>query len=416
MTTALAAPLPLPAAPPAAAVATADDDAPTQGLHVLAAYGTLITGVLQAKLPAMMEATGIPGAVIVGVAFLPIYWRAVLAGAAPFRDGPLRVLALLVVMLGLSPAWGDHPQDGLVKAAAAATALAWGALLWRWPALLRTVLMTGLAYALVGQAAALAGVEEIPPANCSFLVVVMLAAATQWRSGSGRRLLGRILRVLAFVALVALVFLSTFRAPTIGVLLVLAALAVRVREARWALVLLALLGGAFFSLKENTQGPSYARTVERDDLVGRYENISSDRLSGRTDIWEGITAHLVEHPGVLAIGGGLGDVDFIVADANPRLGAVNRRGERVLSTHNLALEILISNGIPGFVVLLWLVGSMARRAFGSLPDAGMFACVVVLSGSNVPLVDAAGGTLLVGLLCAQLGRRTPWRMPGGVFV
>ena len=417
------APTAIPAARFAPRVGSRAADAPTdvagaatRGIRALAIYGMLVTGGLQSNLPWLMDATGLPGAVIVGVAFLPVYALAVHAGFASFRSGPLRALLALVALVAMSTAWSEHATDGFVKTAAMATALGWGAILTRWPELLRTVLSTGIAYALVGEAASAAGVQQIPPPNSSFLVVVVLAAAMQWRMVRGTdRLLLRALRTLTLVALLALVFLSSFRAPTIGAVLVVVGLAVRSREARFALVIAALAGGVYFTVMEPAQAPSYARTVERDDLVGRYEAISSDGLSGRADIWDGVLAHVREHPSSLIVGGGLGDVDFVVANANPRLGAINRRGERVLHSHNLALEILIAAGVPGFAMLLWLVASLLARLGTDAVDWGVLGCAVVLSGSNVPLIDPAGGTLLVAMLCVQSGRRPEARWFKALF-
>jgi hypothetical protein len=72
--------------------------------------------------------------------------------------------------------------------------------------------------------------------------------------------------------------------------------------------------------------------------------------------------------------------------------------------------VLIGAGIPGALALLWWLRSLAAR-LGSHPlDVGLLACMVVMSGSNVPLLDIGGGALCVALLCAHLARREPlWR-------
>lgn len=384
---------------------------PPVGLRVLAVYGVLLTAGLQGNLPPLMRATGAPGSVLMVLAYLPLYVAAARAGAAPFRAGPLRGLALLVAALAPSLLWSDHPLDGAIKFAAIGTAVAWAALLSSWPGLVADVVRAGLVCCAASAVGTATGLSFLPAGNSSFSLAVLFAAGIRWRATAPTdRLAARAGRSFALVALVGLVFLSTFRAPTFGALLVLGFLALRSREARVALAVAAVAGAVFFSVEGPKRAPSYTATVERSDLVGRYESISDDRLSGRGDIWEGILADAATSPRWLFIGGGPGDVDFIVAAANPGVMSFNQRGDRVLSPHNLFLEVLIGAGIPGALALLWWLGSLAAR-LGSHPlDAGLLACMVVMSGSNVPLLDIGGGALCVALLCSHLGRREPfWR-------
>ncbi|MDB4927782.1 MAG: hypothetical protein JWM10_266 [Myxococcaceae bacterium] len=43
-------------------------------------------------------------------------------------------------------------------------------------------------------------------------------------------------------------------------------------------------------------------------------------------------------------------------------------------------------------------------------DAGMLLCTVVMSASNVPLIDTSGSGLCVALICVHFGRLEPfWR-------
>ncbi|MDO9021970.1 MAG: O-antigen ligase family protein [Deltaproteobacteria bacterium] len=395
-----------PRSAPAVAAAT-----PSVGLRALTVYGVLLALGLQGNLPSLMRGTGAPGAVLMVLAHLPLYVAAARLGVAPFRDGPVRALAALVAALVPSLLWSEHPLDGAIKLAAIGTAIAWAALLSAWPGLVADVVRAGLAGCAASAVGAAAGLGFLPVPSSSFSLSVLFAAGIHWRAtASAERLAARAGRSFALVALIGLVFMSTFRAPTIGALLVLGFFALRSREARVALAIAAIAGAVFFSVEGPRRAPSYAATVERNDLVGRYESISDDRLSGRGDIWAGILADASTSPRWLFVGGGLGDVDFIVAAANPGVMSFNLRGERVLSPHNLFLEVLIGAGIPGALALLWWLGSLASR-LGSHPlDAGLLACTVVMCGSNVPLLDIGGGALFVALLCAHLGRREPiWR-------
>lgn len=398
---------------PAPPTTAADDEAPSFALRALAVYGVLLSAVLQVNLPPLMRATGAPGSALMATAFLPLYLTAARVGVAPFRQGPLRALAVLIASLTPSLLWSEHPLDGAIKFAAMGTAVAWASILTRWPGLLLDVLRTGLAYCVVGTAAAAAGVPFLPQPSSSFALFVLFAAVIRWRAVSGGdRIMLRAGRSFALVALVALVFVSTFRAPTIGALLVVGFFAVRSREARVALVVASLAAATFFSVQSPKRAPSYTATVERDDLVGRYESISDDRFSGRGDIWEGIFEEAREGPRWLFVGGGLGDVDFIVAAANPHVMSFNMRGERVLSPHNLALEVLVAAGVPGLLALLGVLLALAVRLGQHTLDVGLLACMVVMSGSNVPIIDTSGGVLCVALLCAHLGRQVPfWRRP-----
>jgi hypothetical protein len=392
--------------PPSAAVAAA----PPVWLRVVAVYGVLLTAGLQGNLPALMRATGAPGSVLMVLAYLPLYVAAARVGGAPLRAGPLRGLAALIAALTPSLLWSDHPLDGAAKFAAIGTAVAWAALLSAWPGLVADVLPAGLACCAASAVGTAAG-RSVLPTSSSFSLAVLFAAGIRWRATAPTdRLAARAGRSFALVALVGLVFLSTFRAPTFGALLVLGFLALRSREARVALAVAAVAGALFFSVEGPKRAPSYTATVERNDLVGRYESISEDRLSGRGDIWDGILVDAATSPRWLFIGAGLGDVDYVVAAANPGVMSFNQRGDRVLSPHNLFLEVLIGAGLPGALALLWWLCSLAAR-LGSHPlDVGLLACVVVMSGSNVPLLDVGGGALCVALLCAHLARREPfWR-------
>ena len=381
-------------------------EAPSVSLRVLTVYTVLLTAVLQVNLPELMRSTGAPGSALMAVAYLPLYVIAVRAGLAPFRAGPSRALVTLIAALTPSLLWSEHPLDGAIKFTAMGTAVAWAALLTTWPALLGDILGTGLAYCVVGTAAAAAGVSFLPQPSSSFALFVLFAAVIRWREVStSDRIMVRGARSFALVALVGLVFVSTFRAPTIGALLVVACFAVTSREARVALLVATLAGGVFFSVENPKRAPSYTATVERSDLVGRYESISDDRFSGRGDIWEGILDDARTGPTWLFVGGGLGDVDFLVADANPHIMSFNIRGERVLSPHNLALEVLVAAGIPGTLALLWLLLVLAARLGDHSLDAGLLACMIVMSGSNVPLIDTGGGVLCVALICTHLGRK-----------
>lgn len=388
-----------------------DDAAPPTWLRALTVYSMLLAAVLQVNLPELMRLTGAPGSALTAIAYLPLYATAARLGLAPFRQGPQRALAALIVALIPSMLWTEHPLDGATKFAAMGTAVAWAAVLTTWPALLVDVLRAGLAYCVVGTAAAAAGVPFVPQPNHSFALFVLFAAVIRWRGVSpSDHLALRLGRSLVLVALVGLVFLSTFRAATIGALLVVTCFALSSREARIALVLAAIAGGIFFSIASPKRAPSYTTAVARDDLVGRYESISDDRLSGRGDIWEGIYEEATTGPSWLFIGGGLGDVDFIVAAANPRILSFNMRGERVLSAHNQALEVLVAAGIPGILALLWLLLALAVRLGRHSLDVGLLACMIVMSGSNVPLLDTGGGTLCVALICMHLGRQQAfWR-------
>lgn len=379
----------------------------TQGVprwvRIATSYGVLLAAALNANLPGLMTATGAPGAVIQGLAYLPLFSAAVAAGRSPFERGPLRALAMLVALMGLSVAWTNHPLDGAVRLSAIATTLAWAALFARWPSLLGDALHAGLVCCVIGELASLAGVSFIPAPNSSFALFILFVAAVRWgRPEPGTHVVLRAARSLAMLGLLALTFLSSFRAPTIAAGLVLLALAPRTREARLTLVAAAVLGALFFAQHERDRAPSYSRRVEREDLVARYESISEDRLSGRTDIWEGVFDAMREGPAWLAVGCGVGDVDYIVAAANPMILSYNIRGDRVLSTHNLALEVLVANGVPGLLLLLWLVGELAVRLGRRALDLGMFAGAIVLSASNVTLLDVGGGTACVALLCVRL--------------
>lgn len=390
--------------------------APSFWMRLLAVYGVLLSAVLQSNLPDLMQATRAPGSALMAVAFVPLYLAAARNGFGPFRQGAVRALGVLVAVLVPSLIWSEHPLDCAIKFAAVVTVLAWASLLATWPALLGDALYTGIAYCVVGSvAAAVTDLPVLKAPSSSFALFVLFAAAIRWRSvGGGDRVVVRIGRAAVLAGLVGLVFASTFRAPTIGAVLVLAFLAVRSTEARAALVVISIAGGLFFSVESPRRAPSYTRDVARDDLVGRYETISEDRLSGRSDIWEGIRDRTMEAPEWIFVGGGLGDVDFIVADANPQIMSLNGRGERVLSPHNQAIEMFVAAGIPGLLVLLWFVGVLAVRLGDHPVDTGMMLCTVVMSASNVPLIDTSGGGLCVALICVHFARLEPiWRRERG---
>ena len=48
---------------------------------------------------------------------------------------------------------------------------------------------------------------------------------------------------------------------------------------------------------------------------------------------------------------------------------------------------------------------LAARLGDHSLDAGLLACMIVMSGSNVPLIDTGGGVLCVALICTHLGRK-----------
>jgi hypothetical protein len=404
---------PQPPAPARPAPATLDSAAPPVWARALAVYGVLLSAVLQANLPDIMQATGAPGSALMALAFVPLYLGAARIGLGPFRHGAVRALAVLVAVLTPSLLWSEHPLDSAIKFAAVGTVLAWAALLAAWPRLIDDALHAGLAYCAVGAAVAAAGaaLPVLKAPSSSFALFVLFAAAIRWRAAPlGERVVVRVGRAAALAGLVGLVFASTFRAPTIGALLIVAFLAARSTEARAALVVIALAGGVFFTVESPRRAPSYTHDVARDDLVGRYETISEDRFSGRSDIWEGIREQAAEAPRWLFVGGGLGDVDFIVADANPQVMSFNGRGERVLSPHNQAIEIFVVAGIPGVLVLLWFIGVLAVRLGEHPVDAGLMLCTLVMSASNVPLIDTSGGGLCVALICVHFGQIEPfWR-------
>jgi hypothetical protein len=379
-------------------------EATPRWLRVVTGYGVLLTVVLQANLPGLMRATGAPGAALAACAFLPLYVAAARVGFAPFRSGVPRAFALLVASLTPSLLWSEHALDGAIKLSAVGTTLAWISLFTAHPGLVHVALRVGLGCCVGATAARALGLGFVPAPSSLFILFVLLAAALRWRGQiSGGRLVTRAARVAAMVFLVALVFASSFRAPTLGALLVLGAFAWRSREAAVALAIAAVAAAVFFSIEGPRRAPSYSPVVERSDLVGRYQSISDDRLSGRADIWQGIADEVRTSPAWLYTGAGLGDVDFIVAAANPHVMSFNIRGERVLSPHNLALEVLVAAGLPGTIALLWLLASLAARLGHHPLDAGMLLCLVVVSGSNVPIFDSSGGGPGVALLCAHFG-------------
>lgn len=364
-------------------------------------WSVLVTAVLNTFLPDLMAATGRRGTEFLLVAVIPLYAAAFAMGRRAWF-GPLqRPVLLIVALLTASLAAGEHTTDGIVKVFVTVSTLAWTALLLGDRENLRVAARWGTAACLLVGGISLAGVSSLP--RPSHLLALAALFARLLLAETDTRPRARTADVLIDLGLLGVVFLSTFRAATLAAALALAFAAREQKTARWTLVIAAFCALPLFMLTP-AQEPSYSAAVARDDWRSRYGGIGDDRLSGRADIWANVWDDIADGPAWLLTGRGAGDVDIYVARVNPGFAARLIGDERGLHTHNTFLELLIATGVSSLVPMAWLLGLAASRARRRGAQVGVTAGVLVVSLSNVPLMDWTGGTLMMAVWAWAIAR------------
>lgn len=364
-------------------------------------WSVLVTAGLNALLPDLMAMTGRRGTEFLLVAVVPLFAAAVACGWRAWSMPVLRPVALIAVMLAASLALGEHLNEGVVKVFVTVSGLAWSALLLGDRANLATAARWGAIACVLLGGLSVAGVAQVPRPTHLLALAVLFARLLLAEDDPRPR--ARTLDVFVDVALLGLIFLSTFRAATLAALLGVVSAARASATARWVLLVAALGAGPLF-LAAPAAEPTYSASVARDDWGARYGNIGEDRLSGRADIWENVWNDIADGPAWLLTGRGAGEVDFYVARVNPELPSRMIGDERGLHTHNTFLELLIATGVFSLIPMAWLLLLAARRARWQGVQLGVTAGTLVVSLSNVPLMDWTGGTLLMAVWVWALAR------------
>jgi hypothetical protein len=379
--------VPAPVASVAAAVG------PPRWVRAAVALSVLTAGLLNLALPDLMTLSGRRGTEFIAVALIPLFAVSLRRGVGAWLRDDLRPLLGITAMLALSLLVGEFLTDGVVKVFVTLSGVAWAVVVLDEPHALGLIARWGTWLCLVGLALSLASRGALSPP--SHLLALAVLYARLLRDEDAPAPTPRALDVLGDLALVAMVFLSTFRAATLAAALALLAASSVSRRARWVLGLCAALAIPALALAgDASQEPSYANVVARDDWQARYTGLGDDRLSGRADIWENVWRDVADGPAWLLTGRGTGDVDFYVARVNPTYNAQRRGDERAVHTHNTVLELVLGAGVGTLIPLLWLVALAARRSRRSWVLAGCSAGVMVVSLSNVPMMDWTGGTIL----------------------
>lgn len=366
---------------------------PPRWARVAVALSVLAAGLLNPVLPELMALTGRRGTEFVAVALIPLFAVSLRRGAGAWLRDELRPLLVITAMLALSLLVGDFLTDGAVKVFVTLSGVAWAVVVLDEPHALGRIARWGTWLCLGGMTVSLASRGALAPP--SHLLALAVLYARLLREEELPPPTPRAAEVLGDVGLVAMVFLSTFRAATLAAGVALLAASWTSRRARWVLGLCAALAIPALALGgAASQEPSYANVVARDDWQARYAGLGDDRLSGRADIWENVWRDIADGPAWLLTGRGTGDVDFYVARVNPTYHAQRRGDERAVHTHNTVLELVLGAGVGTLIPLLWLVAFAAHRSRRRAVLAGCTAGVVVVSLSNVPMMDWTGGTIL----------------------
>ncbi len=367
---------------------------PPRWARVAVALSVLAAGLLNPVLAELMALTGRRGTEFIAVALVPLFAVSLRRGARAWLRDELRPLLLITAMLALSLLVGDFLTDGAVKVFVTLSGVAWAVVVLDEPHAAGAHRALGHV-ALPARPGGLSLASRGALAPPSHLLALAVLYARLLREEERPRADPRATDVLADIGLVAMVFLSTFRAATLAAAVALLAASRTSRRARWVLGLCAALAVPALALGGGaSQEPSYANVVARDDWQARYTGFGDDRLSGRADIWENVWHDIADGPAWLLTGRGTGDVDFYVARVNPTYNAQRRGDERAVHTHNTVLELVLGAGVGTLIPLLWLVGFAAHRSRRRAVLAGCTAGVVVVSLSNVPMMDWTGGTIL----------------------
>lgn len=349
----------------------------------------------------LMERTGLPGTLLTFATHLPLHAAAAL-GITRVRMSPaLAWMAALCAALSASSFLGEYVWDGLLRCTAMPTALSWAVVFAAWPSELPRTFRWCLGLsALMLMLEALN--KELFPRPSFMLAFLTLGLYVHLRV-TGRLSPKMVSWGMVLLPLIlAVIIRSTFRAASFAAMGVLLWGFTRMWEGRVALVLAVALGGAYVATAPAAE-PSYSRDVARDDYVNRFRTVDEDRFSGRGDIWEGLWADVKTQPRWLLTGLGYGDIDVHVAEVNPQLHAVNRRGTRAIHTHNQVLDVLLATGLPGTLLLLAVVAACARRSSLRDPTLAYGLGLALVGTANVLLTDASGSTAALGLYLSWFG-------------
>ncbi len=376
--------------------------APSAWRVAVVAWGVAVSLVSGALLQPLMRATGLLGAVLLLILYSPLI---LVAGLSPWRSvlrGPALPLVGLVVHLVLSGLWSRHVIDAMARSFNISTVVVWLVIFLRDPGLLGVVQRVTLWFAGPMIVARIAGGPDFPLPSGWLLFLVMYRTAAQ--TGASRPGLGVQWGWVGLVLAVMGAFVgSTFRTPVMAGALGLGLLALRCTSAKVALVLGLVVGGLAMSIVPRTSAPSYSDEVERGDLVARYETIGTDRLSGRQDIWQEVLERAAENPDWVVHGVGVGDTDYEIAECNPRVVMLSR-GERVLHSHNVALELFVTLGVPGLLWLAVIVIVLARHTRWTSPSGAFCAAVASTGIADVVFLDVGGGTIALAAVVVAVMR------------
>lgn len=378
---------------------------------------SLVISVFSAQyVAAIMEAVGLLGGWINLMLFFPLIAVGIWSlRRETFWGGSQWVLALFALFV-VRALLGDHFLSGLSRSFALSIVFFWWVLLRRYPDLLDVLTEVGMVSMIVmfGLYLLLPGQVGLSPNPILILCVFYRWIRPSKRPWARSAMVGVGRTLFAILLLV----LSTFRSPVLAVVAGCAVVALRLREARWTLILGGLFAAVVLMAAPRQQSVSYGREIDRNNIVERYEGAGDDRLSGRGDYWENAIELMIERPEVWLWGVGPSETDYFMAEANPQV-LYYTRGERAVHTHNLLLELIIGMGFLGPLLLfLWIVQVLARVPWTS-PTMGLFVAVLVMNTGNVLIFDTSGGALVFAAFMVMSDRKWfdrvfPARLPVGV--
>jgi hypothetical protein len=143
--------------------------------------------------------------------------------------------------------------------------------------------------------------------------------------------------------------------------------------------------------------------ANREDVLGRFSSARVDNLSMRLELWDRIlkSTNDVGWPPIYGVG--IGDVDSEIWNRTYLVvGPQDSSGIKKSHSHNTFVEIYFGMGIPGALVLIWLLGEhlwvliRARRA----ELLGIYIGYYLVAMANVPICDSRGGYLFSAVLLA----------------
>jgi O-antigen ligase len=202
----------------------------------------------------------------------------------------------------------------------------------------------------------------------AYLLAPMIFAAVLACTAASRR--SHLLFTLVASMLAAGLILSETRTAILSAVFALATLAIlRLRLRALPMILLIVLGAAAVSM---TYGPLRLRVDRMIEAVelNRADEATSGRLPAFIAAWEMFRAHPLT-----GVGPGVFKFEYLpyrvaMSGSYPRVsGLALPRGTNFGEVHNDHLQSLAETGLPGYLILLALIGSVGAVSFGSTPRA-----------------------------------------------